>query len=62
MDVKWSHEDYMDICDCLHDNRLSREGVFKLKCLAEVNSVAVPATGLFMLPFALAASKWITGR
>jgi hypothetical protein len=48
--------------DCLHDNRLSREGMFRLKCLSEVNSVGVPSMALYMLPFGYLAARFVTGR
>lgn len=48
--------------DCLHDNRLSREGIFRLKLLAEVNSIGIPAMALFMAPVGYLAARLVTGR
>lgn len=60
--MKLSYEDYMDMVDVLHDNRLSAEGMFKMKCLAEVNAVGMPAMAIYMLPFGYLAARLITGR
>ena len=39
--------------DCFHDDRFTREGLFRMKKLAEVNAVGVPSMAVYMLPLGL---------
>ena len=61
-DVRFSLEDYLEIVDCIHDDRLSREGIFRFKNLAEINSFAIPSTVVFCFPIAYGLAKFFTGR
>jgi hypothetical protein len=61
-DLRISIEDCLEIVDCLHDERLSRAGVFKFKNLNEINSISVPSIGLFCLPIGYGLAKFFTGR
>lgn len=61
-DIKLSFEDYLDITDILQDDRLSRQGVYRLKSLAEVNAVAMPSMAIFCLPFGYGLARLFTGR
>ena len=60
--MKLSYEDYFEMIDCLHDDRFSREGMFRMKCLSEVNAVGIPSMALYMLPLGYMAAQFITGR
>ena len=61
-DVRISMEDCLEMTECLHDERLSRTGVFKFKNLNEINSISVPTIALFCLPLGYGFAKLFTGR
>lgn len=61
-DVKISHEDYLDIIDILQDERLSREGIYRFKSLAEINAVSIPTFALLSLPFGYGLARFFSGK
>ena len=60
--MRISIEDCLEIVDCLHDERLSRAGVFKFKNLNEINGISVPTVAMFCLPIGYGFAKLFTGR
>jgi hypothetical protein len=60
-DVRLSHWEYHDLIHSLLDDRLTAEGLMKFKRLHSQlasNAVVIPVV---MFPFALLATKWLTG-
>lgn len=59
-DVRLNHWEYHDFIDHLLDDRMTAEGLMKLKRLHSsmaVNALAIP---LVMFPFAWVANRWMT--
>jgi hypothetical protein len=59
-DVRLNHWEYHDFIDQLLDDRLTAQGLMKMKRLHSAMSVNALAIPVVMFPFAWVANRWMT--
>ena len=59
-DVRLNHWEYHDFIDHLLDDRMTAEGLMKLKRLHSAMAVNALAIPVVMFPFAWVANRWMT--